>query len=52
MKKQVKSVFGRKNLNVLTKKEKKGIKGGDSSSDSTPIQGGVTGIVVEDIIQI
>ena len=52
MKKQVKSVFNKKNLSVLTKKETKKIKGGNSSSDSTSFLGEVSGIVIEDIIQI
>ena len=52
MKKQVKSVFDRKDLKVLTKKEKRRIKGGNSSSDSTTIQEPVSGIVVEEILQI
>ena len=52
MKKQIKSFFDRKNLNVLTKKDTKRIKGGTSSADSSPIQDGGTGIVIEDIIQI
>lgn len=52
MKKQIKSVFDKKNLKVLTQQERSKIKGGTSSSDSMNENDNSTNIVIEDIIQI
>lgn len=52
MKKNSKSIFDRKDLKVLSKKERRDIKGGNTSSGSSSTQTQTTDIVIEEIIQI
>ncbi|MGK0366766.1 MAG: hypothetical protein ACI85O_003842 [Saprospiraceae bacterium] len=49
MKNKVKSIFNRKDLKVLSKKETQKVKGGNSTSTSNQE---TTEIVIEDILQI
>ncbi|MFT6708872.1 MAG: hypothetical protein ACJATF_003736 [Flavobacteriales bacterium] len=52
MKNKVKSIFNRKDLKVLSRKETQKVKGGNATSGANSDQTGSSDFVIEEIIQI